>query len=82
MMAEKEIEVFETTTRRVTDVLKRLGVAKERMVTVITEPDGWRAISSIRTTAPFFELAARSPPSLLYIFVTRLHWWLHRHKTT
>ncbi len=51
MMAEKEIEVFETTTRRVTDVLKRLGVAKERMVTVITEPDGWRAISSIRTAA-------------------------------
>src|SRR6266436_10020009 len=30
---EKEIEVFETTAGRVTDVLERLGVPKECMVT-------------------------------------------------
>ena len=40
-MAEKEIEVFETTAGQVTDVLKRLGVPKERMVTVMIEPDDW-----------------------------------------
>ena len=40
-MAEKEIEVFETTAGQVTDVLKRLGVSKERMVTVMIEPDDW-----------------------------------------
>jgi hypothetical protein len=40
-MAEKEIEVFETTAGQVTDVLKRLGVSKERMVTVLIEPDDW-----------------------------------------
>ena len=38
-MADKEIEVFETTAGQVTDVLKRLGVSKERMVTVMIEPD-------------------------------------------
>ena len=41
MAAEKEIEVFETTAGQITDVLKRLGVAKERMVTVMIEPDDW-----------------------------------------
>jgi hypothetical protein len=40
-MSEKEIEVFETTAGQVTDVLKRLGVAKERMITVVIEPDDW-----------------------------------------
>ena len=40
-MAEKEIEVFETTAGQVTDVLKRLGVPKERMITVMIEPDNW-----------------------------------------
>ncbi|HEX4616662.1 MAG TPA: hypothetical protein VH230_12195, partial [Stellaceae bacterium] len=38
---EKEIEVFETTAGQVTDVLKRLGVPKERMITVMIEPDNW-----------------------------------------
>jgi hypothetical protein len=36
---DKEIEVFETTAGQVTDVLKRLGVSKERMVMI--EPDDW-----------------------------------------
>jgi hypothetical protein len=40
-MAEKEIEVFETTAGQVADVLKRLGVPKERKVTVMIEPDDW-----------------------------------------
>jgi hypothetical protein len=40
-MAQKEIEVFETTAGQVTDVLKRLGVSKERMVTILIEPDDW-----------------------------------------
>ena len=40
-MAEKDIEVFETTAGQVTDVLKRLGVPKERMITVVIEPDDW-----------------------------------------
>jgi 3-oxoacyl-[acyl-carrier-protein] synthase III len=40
-MAEKEIEVFETTAGQVTDVLKRLGVTKERMITVMIEPEDW-----------------------------------------
>ena len=44
-MAEKEVEVFETTAGQVTDVLERLGVAKERMVTVMIEPDDWLAKS-------------------------------------
>jgi hypothetical protein len=42
-MAEKDIEVFETTAEQVPDVLKRLGVPKERMVTVMIEPDDWLA---------------------------------------
>ena len=44
-MAEKEIEVFEATAGQVTDVLKRLGVPEERMVTVMIEPDDWLAKS-------------------------------------
>jgi hypothetical protein len=40
-MAEKEIEVFETTAGQVMDVLKRLRVPEERMVTVMIEPDDW-----------------------------------------
>jgi uncharacterized protein len=40
-MAEKEIEVFETTAGQVVDVLKRLRVPQERMVTVMIEPDDW-----------------------------------------
>jgi hypothetical protein len=38
-MADKEIEVFETTAGQVADMLKRLGVPKERMITVMIEPD-------------------------------------------
>ena len=40
-MAEKEIEIFETTVGQITDVLNRLAVSKERMVTVMIEPDDW-----------------------------------------
>jgi len=40
-MASKEIEVFDTTAGQVTDVLKRLGVSDERMVTVTIEPEDW-----------------------------------------
>jgi hypothetical protein len=40
-MADKEIEAFETTAGQVTDVLKRLGVPKDRMITVIIEPEDW-----------------------------------------
>jgi hypothetical protein len=40
-MAGKEIEVVETTAGQITDVLNRLGVAKDRMVTVMIEPDDW-----------------------------------------
>jgi hypothetical protein len=38
MMADKEIEVFETTAGQVADALTRLGVPKDRMVTVMIEP--------------------------------------------
>jgi hypothetical protein len=40
-MSDEKIEVFETTAGQITDVLKRLGVPKERMVTVVIEPDDW-----------------------------------------
>ena len=40
-MADKEIEVFETTAGQVADVLKRLGVPKDRMITVVIGPDNW-----------------------------------------
>ena len=40
-MAEKDIEVIETTAGQITDVLKRLGVPRERRVTVMIQPDNW-----------------------------------------
>jgi len=40
-MAGKEIEVVETTAGQITDVLERLGVPKDRMVTVMIERDDW-----------------------------------------
>ena len=40
-MSEREIEVFETTPGQVTEVLNRLGMPKERMITVTIEPDDW-----------------------------------------
>jgi hypothetical protein len=44
-MADKEIEVFPTAAEQVTDVLKLLGVPKERMITVMIEPDDWLTIA-------------------------------------
>jgi hypothetical protein len=41
VVSEKEIEVFETTAGQVTDLLERLGVPKERMITVMIKPDDW-----------------------------------------
>ncbi len=41
MSAEKEIEVIETTAGQVATVLKRLRVPKDRMVTVMIEPEDW-----------------------------------------
>jgi hypothetical protein len=38
-MSDKPVEVFETTAGQVADVLNRLGVPKERMITVMMEPD-------------------------------------------
>jgi hypothetical protein len=40
-MAGKEIAVVEATAGQITDVLERLGVPKDRMVTVMIEPDDW-----------------------------------------
>jgi hypothetical protein len=40
-MSDEKIEVFETTAGQITDVLRRLGVPKERMVTVMIEPEDW-----------------------------------------
>ena len=40
-MSEKEIDVIETTAGQITDVLKRLGVPNERMLTVVIEPEDW-----------------------------------------
>jgi hypothetical protein len=40
-MSDEKIEVFETTAGQITNVLRRLGVPKERMVTVVIEPDDW-----------------------------------------
>jgi len=39
MMADKEIDVFETTAGQAADALKRLGVPKDRVITVMIEPD-------------------------------------------
>jgi hypothetical protein len=44
-MNDKEIDVFEATAGQVPDVLERLGIGKERMVTVIVEPEDWLTIS-------------------------------------
>jgi hypothetical protein len=41
VVSEKEIEVVETTAGQVTDLLERLGVPKERMITVMIKPDDW-----------------------------------------
>lgn len=41
MSAEKEIEIVETTAGQVADVLRRLGIDSDRMVTVTIEPDDW-----------------------------------------
>ncbi len=41
MSKEAEIEVFETTAEQIPAVLERLGVSKERMVTIMIEPDDW-----------------------------------------
>ena len=41
MPPEKEIDVIETTAGQIAGVLKRLGVAKERVITVMIEPDDW-----------------------------------------
>jgi len=40
-MADRDVEVIETTAGQIADVLNRLGVPKERMVTVVIEPDDW-----------------------------------------
>ena len=38
---KKRSRFFETTAGQVTDILERLGVPKERMVTLMIEPDDW-----------------------------------------
>ena len=40
-MAKNEIEVVETTAGQIADVLDRLGIPKDRMITVMIEPDDW-----------------------------------------
>ena len=40
-MSDEKIEVFETTAGQIANVLRRLGVPKERMVTVVIEPEDW-----------------------------------------
>jgi hypothetical protein len=40
-MSEKEIEVIETTAGQITEVLNRLGIPKERVLTVVIEPEDW-----------------------------------------
>ncbi len=40
-MSDKEIEAVKTTAGQITDVLRRLGVPTERMITVMIEPDDW-----------------------------------------
>jgi len=37
------IEVIETTAGQVNDVLKRLDLPKERVITLMIEPDDWLA---------------------------------------
>ena len=55
-MADKEIEVFETTAGQVTEVLERLGVPKECMITVMIEPDDW--LTKARQESRRFVIAA------------------------
>ena len=40
-MADRDIEVIETTAGQITDVLERLGVPQERVVTLVIEPEDW-----------------------------------------
>lgn len=40
-MSDTEIEILETTAGQIANVLKRLGVPDERVVTVLIEPDDW-----------------------------------------
>ena len=40
-MSDEKIEVFETTAGQIANVLRRLGEPKERMVTVVIEPEDW-----------------------------------------
>ena len=40
-MTERAIEIFETTAGQVSDVLERLGVPKDRVITVMVEPEDW-----------------------------------------
>lgn len=40
-MPLQDIEVIVSTVGQVADVLDRLGVAKERMITVVIEPEDW-----------------------------------------
>jgi hypothetical protein len=56
MMADKEIEVFETTAGQVADVLKRLGVPNDRMITIMIEPDNW--LTTARQESRRFVIAA------------------------
>ena len=55
-MAEKEIEVLETTVGQITGVLRRLGVGEERMVTIMIEPDDW--LTKARTESRRLVIAA------------------------
>ena len=45
MPDNKGVETIETTAGQVADVLKRLGVASDRMIRVTIEPDDWLATS-------------------------------------
>jgi Ser/Thr protein kinase RdoA (MazF antagonist) len=40
-MANTEIQTFETTATHVADTLARLGVATDRLLTIVIEPDDW-----------------------------------------
>lgn len=40
-MAEKDIELIETTAGQIAEVLRRLGIPAERRVTVMIDPADW-----------------------------------------
>lgn len=40
-MRQTEIQTFETTAGHVADALARLGIAADRILTVVVEPDDW-----------------------------------------